>query len=92
MEIRKIGALASAAALALGVAACGSSSKEEKGSGTTSGSKTLVGAGSTLVAPLITGEWIPKYNEKEKVAVTYGPIGSGGGHLPDHRAYRRLRR
>jgi phosphate transport system substrate-binding protein len=79
VEIRKIGVLASAAVLALGVAACGSSSKEEKGSGTTSGSKTLVGAGSTLIAPLITGEWIPKYDEKEKVAVTYGPIGSGGG-------------
>jgi phosphate transport system substrate-binding protein len=79
VEIKKIGVLASAAILALGVAACGSSSKEEKGSGTTGGSKTLVGAGSTLVAPLITGEWIPKYNEKEKVAVTYGPIGSGGG-------------
>jgi phosphate transport system substrate-binding protein len=78
--IRKFGALASAALLTLGVAACGSS-KEEKSSstGTTGGSKTLVGAGSTLIAPLITGEWIPKYAEKTKVAVTYGPIGSGGG-------------
>lgn len=82
MEIRKIGALAAAAAIALGVAACGSSSKEKGSSGstgTTSGSNTLVGAGSTLIAPLITGEWIPKYAEKSKVAVTYGPIGSGGG-------------
>lgn len=80
MEIRKIGVLASAAALALGVAACGSSSKEEKGgSSTTGGSNTLVGAGSTLIAPLITQEWIPKYAEATKVAVTYGPIGSGGG-------------
>jgi phosphate transport system substrate-binding protein len=80
VKIRQIGVLASAAALALGVAACGSSNKEEgKGSGTTSGSTTLVGAGSTLIAPLITQEWIPKYAEKTKVAVTYGPIGSGGG-------------
>lgn len=80
MQIRKLSALASAAVLTLGVAACGSSGKEEKGSsGTTSGSNTLVGAGSTLIAPLITTEWIPKYAEKTKVAVTYGPIGSGGG-------------
>lgn len=79
MEIRKIGVLASAAILALGVAACGSSSKEEKGSGGGTSSDTLVGAGSTLVAPLITQEWIPKYAEATKVAVTYGPIGSGGG-------------
>jgi phosphate transport system substrate-binding protein len=80
VKIREIGVLASAVALVLGVAACGSSKKEEgKGSGTTGGSTTLVGAGSTLIAPLITQEWIPKYAEKTKVAVTYGPIGSGGG-------------
>lgn len=81
MKTRKIGVLASVAALVLGVAACGSSSKEKStaSTGTTGGSTTLVGAGSTLVAPLITTEWIPKYAEKTKVAVTYGPIGSGGG-------------
>lgn len=81
MKTRKIGVLASVAVLALGVAACGSSSKEKSSgsTGTTGGSTTLVGAGSTLVAPLITTEWIPKYAEKTKVAVTYGPIGSGGG-------------
>jgi phosphate transport system substrate-binding protein len=78
--MREIGALASAAVLTLGLAACGSSSKEEgKGSsGTTGGSKTLVGAGSTLVAPLVS-QWQPEYNKKTEVAVTYGAIGSGGG-------------
>lgn len=81
MKTRKIGALASAALLMLGVAACGGSSKEKgsENSSASSGSKTLVGAGSTLIAPLITGDWIPAYQEKAKVAVTYGPIGSGGG-------------
>lgn len=79
MQIRKLGALASAAVLTLGVAACGSSSKEGKGSGTKSGSGTLVGAGSTLISPLISTEWIPKYAEKTKLAVTYGAIGSGAG-------------
>lgn len=79
MKMRTIGALASAALLSLGVAACGGSSKEKSSSATTGGSNTLVGAGSTLVAPLITTEWTPKYAEKTKVAVTYGSIGSGGG-------------
>ncbi|MFZ2052448.1 MAG: phosphate ABC transporter substrate-binding protein PstS [Solirubrobacteraceae bacterium] len=77
--IRKFGALASAALLTLGVAACGSS-KEEKdsNSGTTGGSKTLVGAGSTLVAPLVS-VWQPEYAKKTEVAVAYSAIGSGGG-------------
>lgn len=77
---KQIGVLGAVAVLALGVAACGSSSnKETGGTGAASGSKTLIGAGSTLVAPLVTQEWIPKYHEKAGVAVTYGPIGSGGG-------------
>ncbi len=68
--------VAAAAALSLGLAACGSSA-----SGSTSGtgsSSTLIGAGSTLVAPLVS-QWQPKYNEEHKIAVTYGAIGSGGG-------------
>lgn len=73
MSMRKIGALASAVALALGAAACGSSSTSSTG-----GSKTLVGAGSTLVAPLVS-TWQPEYAKKTEVAVTYGAIGSGGG-------------
>lgn len=80
MNMRKIGALASAAALTLGVSACGSSSKKESnGSAAAStSSTTIVGAGSTLVAPLVS-KWQPKYNEEHEVAITYGAIGSGGG-------------
>lgn len=63
-------------AASLGVAACGSSSNS--GSSNASSSKTLVGAGSTLVAPLMS-QWQPKYDETKGVAVTYGAIGSGGG-------------
>jgi phosphate transport system substrate-binding protein len=84
VNIRQLGALASAATIALGVSACGSSSKEKAlGPGGTSAasgasSKTIVGAGSTLVAPLVS-KWQPKYNEEHEVAITYGAIGSGGG-------------
>lgn len=82
MNTRKIGALAAAAALTLGVAACGSSSKEEGGGG--SGEQTaqtggsLTGAGSTLVAPLVS-VWQPEYEKETEVAVAYSAIGSGGG-------------
>jgi phosphate transport system substrate-binding protein len=76
---KQIGVLGAAAVLALGVAACGGTKVEKGGAAAAGGSKTLVGAGSTLVAPLVTQEWIPKYHEKAAVAVTYGPIGSGGG-------------
>ena len=73
---------------ALGLAACGSSSstktvtaKEAANSGggsSVGGATTLIGAGSTLVAPLMS-EWQPAYDTAEKVAITYGAIGSGGG-------------
>jgi phosphate transport system substrate-binding protein len=71
---------ATAVAASLVVAACGGSSKSGSGSGSgsTGSSKTLVGAGSTLVAPLMS-QWQPKYDEEHGVAVTYGAIGSGGG-------------
>jgi len=71
----RLTALAGCAALTLGIAACGSSSSPSSGSGS---ADTLVGAGSTLVAPLVS-EWQPEYDKKTKVAVTYGAIGSGGG-------------
>jgi phosphate transport system substrate-binding protein len=61
-------------ALSLGVAACGSSSSESSSS---SGSP-LVGAGSTLVAPLMS-KWQSDYASKAEETVTYGAIGSGGG-------------
>jgi phosphate transport system substrate-binding protein len=54
------------------VAGCGGS---KKGGG---GSTTLVGAGSTLVAPLVA-KWSADYAERTGVTVTYGAIGSGGG-------------
>jgi phosphate transport system substrate-binding protein len=78
---------------ALGLAACGSSSSTktitEKGAASSSsssssggssvgGATTLIGAGSTLVAPLLQ-EWASAYDTAYMVAITYGPIGSGGG-------------
>ncbi len=41
-------------------------------------SKVLVGAGSTLVAPLVA-QWSNDYAKKTGVTITYGSIGSGGG-------------
>ena len=80
MRKRQMAALALAAIAALTVAACGSSSTSSNSSsaGSAGGSKTLVGAGSTLVAPLVA-EWEPVYQQKYGVTITYGPIGSGGG-------------
>jgi phosphate transport system substrate-binding protein len=39
---------------------------------------TINGAGSSLVAPLIS-QWVPEYGSKTGVKLTYNPIGSGGG-------------
>jgi phosphate transport system substrate-binding protein len=64
-----------ALALAIGVTACGSSSSD---SGNGSSSSPLVGAGSTLVAPLMS-KWQSDYASKSEETVTYGAIGSGGG-------------
>src|SRR5690242_11221182 len=78
----KITAAAAAAILVLLVAAgCGDSSKTATNGvagaqKTTSG--TLVGAGSTLVAPLVA-QWQAPYSAAHGVTVTYGAIGSGGG-------------
>jgi phosphate transport system substrate-binding protein len=40
--------------------------------------KSTVGAGSTLVAPLVA-KWSTDYEQRAGVTVTYGAIGSGGG-------------
>jgi phosphate transport system substrate-binding protein len=58
-------------------AGCGGSGG---GNGGTGGgeSKVLVGAGSTLVAPLLS-QWSNDYAKKTGVTITYGAIGSGGG-------------
>jgi phosphate transport system substrate-binding protein len=61
---------------AVAVAGCGGS---DKGGSTGGGeSKVLVGAGSTLVAPLVA-QWSNDYAKKKGVTITYGAIGSGGG-------------
>jgi phosphate transport system substrate-binding protein len=69
---------ASAAAASLALAACGGTSTAASNSSFSGSSKDLIGAGSTLVAPLMS-QWQPKYDEDHGVAVTYGAIGSGGG-------------
>jgi ABC-type phosphate transport system substrate-binding protein len=42
------------------------------------GAKTLTGAGSTFVAPMMD-DWIKAYSQATGVQVTYDSIGSGGG-------------
>lgn len=58
-------------------AGCGGSGGGKGGTGGGE-SKVLVGAGSTLVAPLVS-QWSSDYAKMTGVAITYGPIGSGGG-------------
>jgi phosphate transport system substrate-binding protein len=71
---KKIFSVLMALALAAALAACGSSS----GNGS-SGSNTLTGAGSTLVAPLMS-KWQSDFaSASGGFTVTYGAIGSGGG-------------
>ncbi len=65
-----------AAALAAVAAGCGGSG--DKGSSNGGESTVLVGAGSTLVAPLVS-QWSNDYAKKTGVTITYGAIGSGGG-------------
>jgi phosphate transport system substrate-binding protein len=62
------------AACAAVVAGCGGS---DNGQGSGEGG-VLVGAGSTLVAPLVS-QWSNDYAKKSGVTITYGAIGSGGG-------------
>jgi phosphate transport system substrate-binding protein len=70
--IRRISGAAAVVAAAIGMGACGGSG------GSSSDSNTLIGAGSTLIAPLMS-TWQPTYNKATNVTVTYGAIGSGGG-------------
>jgi phosphate transport system substrate-binding protein len=63
--------------LALPLAGCGGSSDGSSSNGSGE-SKVLVGAGSTLVAPLVS-QWSNDYAKKTGVTITYGSIGSGGG-------------
>src|SRR2546421_10907889 len=76
VRLKTFVALLALAAIAAVAAACGSSGSSS--SGGASNSKALNGAGSTLVAPLIS-QWAPDYATSAGVTITYGPIGSGGG-------------
>ena len=76
MTKKLLSAIALALSLSMAVAACGSSSDNTSSSGSSSG--PLVGAGSTLVAPLVS-KWQPDFSDKSGITVTYGAIGSGGG-------------
>lgn len=74
-------ATAALAAVALVAAGCGGGGKRSGVAGaekTKTRSSSIVGAGSTLVAPLVS-EWSTDYARKHNVTVTYGAIGSGGG-------------
>lgn len=74
--------VAFAAALALGVAACGSSSEETSGGGSSSGGEVsgeIAGAGSTA-QQAAQEAWIAEFeNENSGATISYDPVGSGGG-------------
>src|SRR3984885_899095 len=75
---RLLGALIAALALTFAIAACGSSSSDSSSSSSGGANSPLVGAGSTLVAPLMS-KWQSDFSSKSEITVTYGAIGSGGG-------------
>jgi phosphate transport system substrate-binding protein len=75
------------AALAMGVAACGSNDEDpSSGGGASSGSAnssakqggTINGAGATFPAPVYT-EWAARFKDQTGTTVNYQAIGSGGG-------------
>jgi len=72
---RKLAVAGAVGLLALGAAACGSSSRA---GGSGSADAPLTGAGSTFVAPLMS-KWQSGYASATGNTVTYGAIGSGGG-------------
>jgi phosphate transport system substrate-binding protein len=72
-------ALGSAAAIVLGVTACGSSSTNNSSTGgSSSSSAALSGAGSTFQAPLVS-EWARRFKDSSGTTVNYQPVGSGAG-------------
>jgi phosphate transport system substrate-binding protein len=79
MRYSKTLALGSAAAIAMGVAACGSSVSDSGSTGgSSSPSAALNGAGSTFQAPLVS-EWASRYKDSSGTTVNYQPVGSGAG-------------
>jgi phosphate transport system substrate-binding protein len=77
--MKKFIALASCGALALGVAACGSSSKSsDSGSKTPGGGGAINGAGATFPQP-VYDEWAARFKDKTGTTVNYQSVGSGAG-------------
>jgi phosphate transport system substrate-binding protein len=72
-------AIAAAGVLALGAAACGSSSNSSKSSTSATGNVkgTVTGAGSTFAAPIYQ-QWASNL-KGQGLTLNYNPIGSGGG-------------
>lgn len=77
MRYSKLLALGSAAAITMGVAACGSSDNNSSTGGSSS-SSALNGAGSTFQAPLVS-EWASRFKDSSGTTVNYQPVGSGAG-------------
>ncbi len=76
MTSNKIGALACATLLVLGLAACGSSKKSSTGAaGAGAASGTISGAGSTFAAPVYE-QWA---SAQSGLTVNYQAVGSGAG-------------
>jgi len=73
-KVLRITVVVAAAAL-LGVHAVGAASAAR----TKSSATTLTGAGSSLVAPAVSGVWGPAYSSSKGVNVNYSSIGSGKG-------------
>ena len=80
MKMKKLTVPLLAVAVLAVAAGCGGSgsSGNGNGGGKSVDSKVLVGAGSTLVYPLLS-QWEPDYATKDGTTITYGAIGSGGG-------------
>lgn len=78
MRYSKALALGSAAAIAMGVAACGSTDDNGSTGGAGSSSSALNGAGSTFQAPLVS-EWASRFKDSSGTTVNYQPVGSGAG-------------
>jgi phosphate transport system substrate-binding protein len=74
--IKRLLAIATVLGLAAGLAACGGGGGGSSSGGGSSG--PLTGAGSTLVAPIMS-KWQKAFDEETETTVTYGAIGSGGG-------------
>src|ERR1700758_5310001 len=74
-----VGAAAPAILVSIAAAGCGGSGKSSGAAGAhTTTSTTLVGAGSSLVAPLVA-QWQSPYSPAHGVTWAYSAIGSGGG-------------